>query len=395
MLYIGVVVDNDFDNDYRVQKEIRLLQQYGHVVFVLCFDYGRNYKIDYEDIIIHRIRISKSMRDMMSFVQSTISLYDLFWSKHITEFVKTHSIEVLHVHDLYMSKAAHLAIRNTQDLDVKLTLDLHENYPEAVKTYRWAVKGIRRWLANPSFWKKKEPKYLGYADNIIVLSESYRKDLIQEYPFLKDKNMVVHPNIPDLHTLESFKNNKLEVNYQSDLPTLFYFGVVAQRRGILDVLPWIVELVREGLAFNILIIGPVDKADKEDFKYLLHKRELISCAHYLPWVDLEYLPAYLKKVDIGLAPFRVNKQHDSGVANKIYQYMFGRIPVLATPCKAQKELIEASECGLIYNNKEDFKRHLTQLVKEAQLRKTLGDNGLKALQELLIKEVHKDFLSIY
>ena len=96
-----------------------------------------------------------------------------------------------------------------------------------------------------------------------------------------------------------------------------------------------------------------------------------------------------------MAPFEVNPQHDSGVANKLYQYMFGKIPILATACKAQKELIESCNCGLIYNDKNDFKEKLSSLLNDTDLRKKMGKNGIKALQQLLLEKVDKEFLELY
>ena len=116
---------------------------------------------------------------------------------------------------------------------------------------------------------------------------------------------------------------------------------------------------------------------------------------YIPWSDVKYLPAYLKKITIGLAPFRVNAQHDSGVANKLFQYMYGEIPILATKCKAQQALIETSECGLLYENEEDFQTQLSRLLNDESLRRQLGTNGKRTLLELYKNQIDKQFLKIY
>ncbi len=394
MLYLGVVVDNEFDHDHRVQKEIRLLQQAGHIIFVLCFDFGGNYKT-YDNIEVTRIKIAKPLKNLLVILSTILPFYEMFWAKRITKWINTNILEAVHAHDLYMTKAARVGINDSNHKHIKLTIDLHENYPAAINTYKWATKGIRRYIVNPKLWYKKEPKYLKLADNIITLSESFKQELLSKFPFLKDKQIAIHPNIPDLETLEGFKNSKLKVEYTSELPTLFYFGVVAQRRGIIQILPWLNELLEEGLNFNVLIIGPTDKADKEQFLNLINNDKLKDHVTYIEWSDIDYLPAYLKKIQIGLAPFEVNPQHDSGVANKLYQYMFGKIPILATACKAQKELIESSNCGLIYNDKNDFKEKLSSLLNDTDLRKEMGKNGIKALQQLLLNKVDKEFLELY
>ena len=389
---IGVVVDNEFDHDYRVQKEVKLLQNDGHQVFVLCFDFGNNLKT-YGNLSVTRIPFQKKIKDLLVLLSTNFPFYENFWSKHISAFTNKNNLEALHVHDLYMSKASYKGIKRSKK-SIPLTLDLHENYPAAISSYQWALKGWRKYIVTPKKWYTKEAEYLKYADNIITLSESFKKDLLSRFPLLKATQIFVHPNMPDLESFQEFEKNNLTVDYKSELPTLFYFGVVAKRRGIISILPWLKELIKEGILYNILIIGPVDKADSKEFYKILNDTILKKYITYISWADVKYLPAYLKKIQIGLAPFEVNAQHDSGVANKLFQYMYGEIPILATECKAQKELIESTNCGLVYSDFEGFKKCLIQFQEE-NFRNKLGKNGKSALLKLYLDKADRKFLEIY
>ena len=201
--------------------------------------------------------------------------------------------------------------------------------------------------------------------------------------------------MPDFESYKAFENEALPVKFHSNVPTLFYFGVVAKRRGIIKILPWIKELLKEGIKCHTLIIGPVDKADKASFNSYIKDEVLNENTTYIPWEDVKFLPSYLKKIAVGLAPFEVNKQHDSGVANKLFQYMYGEIPILATKSKAQQDLIEASKCGLLYESKGDFITQLTRLLNDENLRQQLGKNGKTALLELYKNNADRQFLEIY
>ena len=75
--------------------------------------------------------------------------------------------------------------------------------------------------------------------------------------------------------------------------------------------------------------------------------------------------------------------------------MYGKIPILATRCKSQQDLIEDSKCGLLYETYEDFNSQLVQLLENIELRKTLGSNGKKKLLELYKNNVNRQFLKIY
>lgn len=390
---IGVVVDNEFDHDHRVQKEIRLLRDDGHTVFVLCFGFKKTYK-DYPDFIVNRIIIPRKLRDLLVLLSTNFKFYEALWQNHIAKFISTHKLDALHVHDLYLAKAAKQGIKQSKR-NLPLTLDLHENYPAAINSYQWAIQGWRKYVVQPQRWYKKEGYYLNYADYIIVLSDSFKQDLMKRFPFLKSEHIYPHPNMPDFDSFEAFKKTDYAVEFHSDLPTLFYFGVVAKRRGILDILPWIIELLEEGNQFHTLIIGPTDKADKTVFQGYIHHPVLKDKLTYIPWADVNYLPAYLKKITIGLAPFQVNAQHDSGVANKLFQYMYGEIPIVATKCKAQQELIQSAACGLLYETKDEFKSAIKSLIANEALRGQLGSNGKKKLLDLYQHKADKEFLDIY
>jgi len=390
---IGVIVDNEFDNDHRVQKQIKQLLLAGHSIFVLCLDFGSTYK-KYTEITVARIPISQTFKNVLVMLSTRFSFYENLWAQHISKFIKTYQLEALHSHDLYMAKASRDGINNSNP-SASLTIDLHENYPAAINSYQWATKGWRQLVVSPKKWFNKELEYLRYSDHIITLSESFKQDLLIRFPELQLKKIEVHPNFPDFKSFKLFENSSVEINFSSTIPTLFYFGVVAKRRGIIDLLPWLEKLLNNGYTFHLLIIGPVDKADKEVFTNYLKLKLLQKNSTYLPWADISLLPAYLKQIDIGLAPFEVNPQHDSGVANKLYQYMYGAIPILATECKAQKELIHNSNCGLTYSNYTTFKIQLKKLLESKEYREQLGSNGKKELLQLYKSEADQKFLKLY
>jgi glycosyltransferase involved in cell wall biosynthesis len=170
---IGVVVDNELNDDKRVLRETEILNKAGHRIFVLCFGFNsRNYK-PIEGINVTRIRISKNLKDFLFFFLNTIPVYEWLWSARIKKFIGANGIDILHVHDLYMSRAGRSGIRKS-GRRIDMVLDLHENYPYAVTTYNWTKGFFRNMLSRPLAWQKKEKQYLGYADRIIVLSDDFR-----------------------------------------------------------------------------------------------------------------------------------------------------------------------------------------------------------------------------
>jgi len=392
---IGVVVDNELNDDKRVLRETEILKEAGHRIYVLCFGFNKK---KYKTIVgtnVIRIRISKNLKNILFFFLNTIPVYEWLWSGRIKKFITNNGIDILHIHDLYMSKAGQTGIRKS-GRKIPMILDLHENYPYSVTTYNWTKGLLRNMFSRPLAWQKKENEYLRYADKIIVLSDDFRDALTRRYPELSKEKFTVLPNVPDLSQMAPKGVVTIKVNFKKETSVIFYFGVVAERRGVFDVLDVFEQLARENHPYGFLVIGPVDKKDRERFFSKIESETLIDRVIYIPWIDLSELQAYLDISDICIAPFHKNPQHESGVANKIFDYMLGKKPVIASDCGPQKRVIEKYNCGMIYSNSNEMKEAIIKLSADAHLRGEMGENGYRAiLNEFNVSAVKENFLKIY
>jgi glycosyltransferase involved in cell wall biosynthesis len=392
---IGIVVDNELNNDIRVLREIGILKEQGFEIFVLCFGFVTTYKDPVEQIHITRINIPKKVKDILFFMFNAIPLYEWFWAAKIKKFIIQNDVEYLHVHDLYMSRAAYKGIRKT-NLKIPLILDLHENYPYTVRTYNWTKGFLRRLVSRPDEWEKKEKKYIEYADRIIVLSSEYKDLLLRRYPDLPEHVFTVLPNVPDLSQLPLQKIIPVESPFKQDFPVILYYGVIAERRGVFDSIEVFMNLVKENYKINFLFIGPVDKKDKTHFLKLINQELLAGKIYYIPWIVSNELPSYLHITDICIAPFHKNPQHESGVANKIYEYMLGGKPLIVSDCMPQQNLVEKNNCGLVFRNMTEFRDAVIKLINDRELRSALGKNGMDAiLREHNMAKVKENLISLY
>ncbi len=390
---IGVIVDNEFNVDIRVRKEVNILKGSGNNIFILCFGFdGKTYP-QVEGVNVERIRIKKRYKDIIFGLLNTVPFYENIWRRQIKKFISRNTIDALHVHDLYMSRASYLGIKYSGK-DCPLILDLHENYPAAIKSYTWTKGKVRNLLVKPDAWVKKEKEYLQYASKIIVLSEEFKEKLIERYSFLKKAGIIVYPNVIDIQRFDEFVVDKSIP--KKDKTTLLYFGAVAARRGIFDVIKAVREVLSKGNEVLLLIIGPLDKADKRRFEQAINDPAIKEYVEYIPWIQLSDLPTYLQISDICLAPFLKNPQHESGVANKIFQYMYGRKPIIASDCGPQKKLIESYNCGLIFSNQAELVNDIILLSNNKNMQMEMGDNGYRALQKNYNSEsFNKALIDIY
>ena len=360
---------------------------------MLCFAFDDKTYSEIDGVTICRIKIKKQTRNTLFVLFNRFRFYELFWENKIKKFIKANSIDIVHTHDLYMSKSAHLAIKSQKN-KIPLILDLHENFPQAIKSYNWTKGFIRNLISNPNAWVKKEAEYLSYASKVIVLSDTYKNVLIKRYKFLTGSNVISFPNVIDF---KQFKNYKINHNIiKSDKVTLMYFGRVAERRGIFQTIEVFNKCLEKKLNLELLIIGTLDKADQDNFNNLINSEQLKDNIKYIPWIDISKLVSYMNISDILLSPLIKNKQHESGVANKIFQYMYGAKPIIVSDCKPQKDLVESFNCGLSYSNNEEFLDCITKLSEDKKLRHELGTNGFQKLHEKYdSQDYEKILLNLY
>ncbi len=392
---IGIIVDNELNNDIRVLREIGILKENGFEISVLCFAFSKKDINPINQIKVTRISISRRLKNILFFFLNTIPIYEWFWTINIKKFISKNRIDILHVHDLYMSKASHNGIK-ISGRNIPMVLDLHENYPFSVTTYNWTKGFFRNLFSQPGKWKKKEKEYLGYTDRIIVLSNEYRDVLLEKYPHISKEIFTVLPNVPDLSRIENKKRKVIQNPFRHNYCVIIYYGVIAERRGVFDALGVFKSLTEEKYPINFLLIGPVDKTDKNRFLDMINTESYKEQIHYIPWIDSGDLFSYLDICDICIAPFHKNPQHESGIANKIFDYMLAGKPLVVSNCKPQQELILKHKCGLVFENTIEFRDSLIKLIDNKELRNSLGKNGYEAVINNYHTGIVKDeLLSLY
>jgi len=391
---IGIIVDNEFNNDIRVRNEAIALQKEGHEIFVLCFEFGSNFGSNYEGIKIHRWKLEQKRKNILFALFHSFNAYSFLWAKKISRFIIEENIDIIHVHDLYMSRAGHYGRKKSS---IPMVLDLHENYTYAVEGYQWMYKKFSTHIIRPNRWKKIEERYLNYPDIIITISKTFKQYLLSKYSSLDEKRMIVYPNAPDVETLFSYEIDRNIIPKNNDF-VLFYFGVISERRGIFMVLDALEKLIKEIPNIKVLIIGPVDKSESALFEEKINNPLIKGNVIYYPWKDISLLPSFITYSDVCLSPIAKNPQHESGIANKVFQYMLFERPVLVSNCGPQEDVINESKSGLvhIWDSVDDFKEKVIYLYKNKEEAIQMGKNGSKAVSEKYNQsELIKPMLNFY
>ena len=183
-------------------------------------------------------------------------------------------------------------------------------------------------------------------------------------------------------TFKKIKAMSLSELYEASpfgmVSSLFYGTIQSALFTLLAVFQ---KAIERGLKIDLLFVGPIDKSDEKTFKEWITNPTIKEFVNHIPWIDLSELPSYLNSIDICVCPLIKNAQHESGIANKIFQYLFGAKAIIASDCLPQQQLIESFNCGLVYANEDEFLACIEQLVNDESLRKEMGENGKEMLYQ--------------
>jgi glycosyltransferase involved in cell wall biosynthesis len=374
---IGMILDETFPPDPRVENEAVTLVKSGHEVYLFCLTYG-NQKLEET---INGIKVRRYKSNRFAYKASALS-YDLPMYKKIMQpkikhFIEENGVEVLHVHDIRIAEAVFIA---NKDSKLKIVLDLHDNIPENMKHYPHLNKFPGKYIISPKKWKKKEEEFLLKSDKVITVSPHFVDEIIERSQISKEKVVLV-PNTVRQSFYKEATIQKSITNTYKDNFVILYLGDTNIRRGLLTAIQSIPRLIKEIKNLKLIIVG------KNTTDYILKKEvQDLGIEEYVDfkgWQDLTLFPSYITASDICISPLYRSIQHDVAYANKVFQYMSFAKPVLVSNAIAQKEIVEQSNSGLVHIEKDekDFALKILDLYNNPSKSKTFGENGKKFIEE--------------
>jgi glycosyltransferase involved in cell wall biosynthesis len=377
---ILMVLENKFPFDERVEKEALFLINSGYQVHLACMTRsGQPEHENYKQIALHRLKASKLFYKS-SAACLLIPTYFLKWRKFIKKLCIEFRIDVIHVHDLPLTKpASQVAML----LKLYLVCDQHEFYSDwIVRTshYNRTIIGLAiKYLSN---WKEYEKKYLVKANMVITVEEPLRRLYIENVGIMPDK-IIALPNTP----LKSvFKEQPLMTGilekYASSF-TLLYIGGMDILRGLDNVilsLPLLKDKIKN---LKLLLIGPRAKGYNPVQKGI--NMGLGDYIEYIPFQSIEKIPSYIAASKICFfTPHSEAEEINRTIATKIYQYAVMGKPVIVGRARMMKDFVLDNSIGISVNENDpgQFAEAVLRLYNDKQLYNNLSVNA---------KRVSKDY----
>jgi glycosyltransferase involved in cell wall biosynthesis len=374
---IGMILERDFPTtppDIRVEKEMRCLLQGGHEVELLSL---RITSILEEDRFLARIpvfRIPIPMLRIREWDPASVERHfhsDLSpWVQAVEAFISNRRVDALHVHDLPLGWVSACAASRR---GIPVVLDLHEVYPDLVRFMR--PDGAGAW--SPGEWVSElEKECLGLADRIIVTVEESRQRLV--------RMGVPEGKITVVMNTEAIESMRPSTPVRPPLPRLegkcvvTYVGAFGEVRGLDRLIRAIRSISAENPEVHLLLVG--GGYNESDLAALVRDLRMEERVTITGWVPFAEVPHLIGMSHICVVPHVKSPFTDTTVPHKLFQYMLMAKPVVVSDAAPLVRITRECECGMDYPSEDvqSLARCLELLVKDADRRRRLGENGRRA-----------------
>lgn len=174
--------------------------------------------------------------------------------------------------------------------------------------------------------------------------------------------------IPTVIDLERYR----EKNNQENSSGKFVVGWIGTKttfeKHLLPCRNWIKEIQQEDPDVHFHIVG------------ITEDKDLGPIVKYIPWTE-ETETNEIQKMDVGIMPLEDSPWEKGKCAYKLIQYAACGIPGIASDVGMNKEVTIDGQTGYLAESEKEWKRRILELKNNPELRRELGRNARKLVEE--------------
>ncbi|HPA25359.1 MAG TPA: glycosyltransferase family 4 protein [bacterium] len=226
--------------------------------------------------------------------------------------------------------------------------------------------------------KSRRQKILLFADKIIVDCE-FNKKIAEEIGVLNNKIFVIYNSveIPTHIKRVEEKTKEFKPKYSSNNEKIILTSCrLTSWKGVDQIIEILPELKKQIGPLNFLIMGL--GPEKENLEKIAEQSGVLDDVRFLGIIAQEHIFEYYKIADV----FILNSQYE-GMSNTLLEVMAADVPIIASNCGGNPELIENNKTGILvkYGNKNDLLKSLVKLLIDKILAKELAQNAQQKVQQ--------------
>ena len=383
MRYICMIVDGAYPNDIRVRKEAEALTEKGKNVLVVCPRRKNDTKIEtVNKVEVFRIgkNYSTTKKGIYDVIESFSNINILFYFG-LKKVFKNYKIDYLHVHDLPLAGTGYLFRGKVK----KCYLDLHENYPEALKTwFLWkqsiVLKLKNKLFMNPKHWSKKEKKYCTKFDKIICVVDEMKEKLINNFGIKKEK-LVVVSNHEKKEFINNFKKEVAQNIIDKKDFSITYVGGFGPHRGLQTAIKSMPTILKEIPNARLFLIGKGSFDVEKNLKDLTKKFNVENVVNFVGYRPFEEVSTIMQKTNINIIPHLANDHTDNTIPHKLFQIMMSKSLLLVSSCKPLQRIVSKYNAGIIFkaDDSNDFSKKVIEIYQNYEAYQVRAENAFEAV----------------
>ncbi len=378
--HICMLLDHAFPPDLRVENEARTLADAGFEVTIIALDPDPRPSFQLDDHIhVHRARVSRQIRNKARGLAASFPLMDWILHGPIRRVNKNRPIDALHAHDLYLFGAA---LRAGKRLDVPVVGDMHENWVEALKHYKWSTTAPGKWVVNLKRWEELELAWSCDVDRLIVVIDEMAERIGSRMneAGCKAHHVTTVPNTILRASFDDWSPSTPEDMPAGD-PILLYTGGMDRHRGLEDPIRAMPAILRDHPDAKLVLVG--DGAVRGELEALTSNLRVDQSVHFLGWKDQSAVRGYMEAATIGLIPHRKTVHTDHTIPHKLFHYMHAGLSCVVSNCKPLERIVTLESNGLVYTsgNPESLAASVNRIVSDPAAREAMIRKGRTAVEQ--------------
>ena len=374
MPHILMVLDHAYPPDLRVENEVYTLNKAGFEVTLLSIGPDSRPIVEQSGLArIVRSRIPAQIRNKMRGLAGSLPFLDLYLARTIRKLHKSYQFDAFHAHDLYLFGAC---IRIGKKLGLPVVGDMHENWVEALKHYKWSTTIPGKWVINLKKWEALEMTWSTEVHHLIVVIEEMAERLRERG--ISESAMTVVPNTIRLDDFAAWPIEPI-AGFEDSVPRLIYTGGMDRHRGLEDVIQALPHVITQFPDVEVLMVG--DGAVRSELESLAIRENIQQHIVFTGWQDQEKVKSYLALADVGIIPHKKTVHTDHTIPHKLFHYMYMGLPSVVSNCRPLERIVEEVGCGAVYPSGSPGKLadQLCTLLGDAALRNRLSKAGKEAV----------------
>lgn len=203
------------------------------------------------------------------------------------------------------------------------------------------------------------------ANKIIALSESWKKNIIQEFPFTKNKIDIIYNPCPTVNP-SKFENQK---------PYILFAGTLTHRKGYDDLIKAFAKIATKYPKWTLKLAG---NGEIEEGKNIAKKMGIENQVEFLGWINGDQKDKYFGEASVYCLP-----SYSEGFPMGVLDAWAYNISVITTPVGGILDFGIDGENALLFppGNIDKLADCLERLMSDEVLRKHLSIEGGKLAKE--------------